>query len=255
MATHKTAKPRRRTKKTPEPKPPPEQHTLAVDIGGEGTKMLLLDAAGAPITPRARQLTPTPATPSAVLSLIQRMAKELPPFARVSVGFPGVVTRGIVQTAPNLGTELWRGRALADDLSESLGCPVRVCNDADLQGFGVIGGQGVELVLTLGTGLGTALFTDGHLVPNFELGHHPYRKQRTYEERLSNTELKSIGKQRWSRRLLRVIEQLEPIYNYEVLHLGGGNARKIQHELPKNVRVFTNVEGMRGGIRLWGAGL
>ena len=119
------------------------------------------------------------------------------------------------------------------------------------RGYGVILGKGVELVLTLGTGLGSALFSKGHLVPNLELGHHPFKKGKTYEERISDKELKQIGKKDWSRRVKEAIDTLEPIFNYDVLHLGGGNARHLRVKLPGNVRIFTNVDGMTGGLRLW----
>src|SRR5690606_415319 len=176
----------------------PALRTLSVDIGGTGTKMLVLDHLGTPLNERARRLTPQPALPAAVLETIGQMLAEQPPFDRVSVGFPGVVTRGIVRTAPNLDTAAWRGFPLERALLEIVGCPVRALNDADLQGYGVIAGRGVELVLTLGTGMGAALFTDGHLVPNLELGHHPFEKGHSYEERVSDAELKRIGKPRWN---------------------------------------------------------
>lgn len=227
------------------------QTTLAIDIGGEGTKMLVLDPQGAPINERTRVLTPKPAEPRALLSLIEHMASEQPHFVRVSCGFPGVVVHGVVRTAPNLGTERWQGFPLESALHEVLKRPVRVMNDADLQGYGVIRGTGVELVLTLGTGLGSALFVDGRLVPNLEFGHHPFRKGRTYEESVSNAELHRIGRKRWSRRVARAIAQLGPIFNYETLHLGGGNARHLTIELPEDVRLFTNVDGLGGGVRLW----
>jgi len=95
---------------------------------------------------------------------------------------------------------------------------------------------------------------DGRLVPNLELGHHPWKKDRTYEERLSDAELKEIGKKHWSRRVLEMIAQLEPIFNYDTLYLGGGNAEDIKGDLPANVKLFTNVEGMAGGVKLWAPG-
>jgi polyphosphate glucokinase len=107
------------------------------------------------------------------------------------------------------------------------------------------------MVLTLGTGLGAALFIDGTLYPNLELGHHPFKKGDTYEERISDAELERIGKSRWSVRVIEMLEQLQPIFNYEQLHLGGGNARKIREPLPDNVRVFANADGLLGGLRLW----
>jgi polyphosphate glucokinase len=225
--------------------------TLAIDIGGTGIKMLVLDSEAKPINERARTLTPHPATPEAILGVITTMVAQQPAFDRVSAGFPGVVKRGVVQTAPNLAPDAWRGFALEEHITAIAQRPVRVMNDADLQGFGVISGKGVELALTLGTGVGAGLYVDGRLVPNLELGHHPWKKEKTYEERLSDAEMREIGKKHWSRRVLEMIAQLEPIFNYDTLYIGGGNAEHIKADLPANVKLFTNVEGMTGGVRIW----
>jgi polyphosphate glucokinase len=226
-------------------------NTLAVDIGGGSIKALALDDQGAPVTETLSRPTPSPAAPDAVFKLIHDMADTLPPHRRVSVGFPGVVKDGVAQNAPNLGDELWRGVRLHERLTRLLQRPVRVLNDADLQGLGVVTGKGVELVLTLGTGMGAALFTDGVLVPNLELGHHPLRDGQTYEDLVRDSELKRIGPVEWTGRVLNAIEQLEPIFNYDTLHLGGGNVRHLQAELPNNVRVFSLAEALRGALKLW----
>jgi polyphosphate glucokinase len=225
--------------------------TLAVDIGGGSIKLLALNDQGAPVTETLSQPTPTPAEPDAVFALIHDMADTLPAHRRVSIGFPGVVKRGVAQNAPNLGDELWRGVNLNEGLSHLLQRPVRAVNDADLQGLGVVSGKGVELVLTLGTGMGTALFTGGALVPNLELGHHPLREGQTYEDLVRDSELKRIGPVAWTARVLNAIEQLEPIFNHDTLHLGGGNVRHLQAELPDNARLFSLAEAMRGALKLW----
>ena len=225
--------------------------TLTIDIGGTGIKMLPLDAEGQPAGERVRKLTPEPSTPQAVMTLIEEMLAQQQPFDRVSVGFPGVVERGVIHTAPNLGTEEWRDYDLERRIADTTRKPTRVINDADLQGYGVIEGRGVELVLTLGTGLGSGLYLDGHLVPNLELAHHPFRKNKTYEELTSGDELARVGAKRWSKRVQRVFTVLEHVFNYDLLHVGGGNAKLIEAPLPHRVRVFGNVEGMTGGIRLW----
>ncbi len=159
--------------------------------------------------------------------------------------------RGTVKTAPNLDNKAWRDRRFQADLEKLTGVPVRVMNDADLPGLRRHPGKGVELVLTLGTGMGAALFVNGHLVPNLELGHHPFEKGKTYEERVSDAALKRVGKKEWSKRVSGALAQLQPIFNYETLYLGGGNIASLKIKLPKNVRVFDNVDGMTGGIRLW----
>lgn len=225
--------------------------TLAVDIGGGTVKLLVLDDQGVSVTETLTQPTPVPTTPEAAFALIHEMADTLPAHRRVSVGFPGVVKNGVAHNAPNLGDELWRGVRLDERLTQLLQRPVRAVNDADLQGLGVVTGKGVELVLTLGTGMGAALFTNGALVPNLELGHHPLRDGMTYEDLMRDTELKRIGPVEWTARVLNAIEQLEPIFNYDTLHLGGGNVRHLQVELPENVRVFSLAEALRGALKLW----
>ena len=228
--------------------------TLCVDIGGTGIKMIALDEKGTPTTERLRMLTPHPAKPDAVLDVVRKMLSSKPRFDRVSVGFPGVVIDGVVQTAANLGTQYWKGYDLKTAMEKVAHAPSRVINDADLQGFGVIEGRGVELVLTLGTGLGSALFVDGRLVPNLELGHQPFKKGKTYEQRVSDAALKRLGKRHWMRRVREALEQISLVFNPRVIHLGGGNAQHLKNQLPRNARLFTNVEGMTGGIRLWSNG-
>ncbi len=226
--------------------------TLTIDIGGTGLKMIPLDERGEAVGERQRELTPDPRTPTDVLRVLETMLARQVPFDRVSVGFPGVVTRGVVKTAPNLGTADWAGFDLGAAISALTDRPTRVVNDADLQGYGVISGRGVEMVLTLGTGLGSALYTEGRLVPNLELGHHPLRKGKTYEELVSDAELARIGKKRWRKRVALVFETVMPIFNPERLYVGGGNARKLADPLPAGVVRFDNVAGMEGGVALWG---
>jgi polyphosphate glucokinase len=224
--------------------------TLAIDIGGSGLKMLTLDANGEALTERLRVATPKKATPEAVLKVLDEMIAKHGAFDRISVGFPGVVTGGVIFTAVNLDKS-WVGFDLAKALQERTGRPVRVANDADVQGLGVVEGRGVELVLTLGTGMGSALFVNGRLVPNLELGHHPFRKDRTYEDLVGDAALKKIGAERWSRRVRKAIDALEETFNYRLLYLGGGNAEKLDTELPKNVKIVSNLAGLLGGIALW----
>ena len=224
--------------------------TLAIDIGGSGTKVILLDSSGQPLGERARLKTPSPATPDAVMETIEKLVAEQSSFDRVSVGFPGVVRSGVVYTAVNL-TKAWVGYPLAEQLSQRLGHPVKVANDADIQGFGAISGDGVELVITLGTGFGSALFVNGHLVPNLEMAHHRFRKSETYEEQLGRAALEKVGKEKWNRRLQKAIESLEHLFNYDRLYIGGGEAKNINFQLPDNAVKVPNVLGLLGGIALW----
>ena len=115
----------------------------------------------------------------------------------------------------------------------------------------MVEGRGVELVLTLGTGVGSALFLDGRLVPNLELGHHPFRDHRTYEQELGDRERKRIGKRKWNNRLQAALETLLHTFSCRRLYLGGGNARLVLRPLPDRVRVVSNVAGILGGFHLW----
>ncbi len=224
--------------------------TLTIDVGGTGIKSMVLDEAGEPISERVRVRTPRPATPEAVVAAIMAVIKPQPAFERISVGFPGVVVDNVVHTAPNLDGE-WAQFPLGRELEVATERMVRIANDADVQGLGVIEGEGVEMVLTLGTGMGSALFVDGHLVPNLELGHHPLTKKRTYEEYIGKAALKAIGDKAWNKRVRRVLAQIQPIWNPRLIHVGGGNAKKLKGSLPDNVRIVPNVAGLLGGIRLW----
>ncbi len=224
--------------------------TLCFDIGGTGIKGMTLDERDEPTHDRVRLPTPQPATPQAVLGVLREIAGQMPPFDRVAAGFPGVVVEGTVHTAPNLGTS-WAGFPLAQELSDLTGRPARVANDAGVQGMAVIEGRGTELVITLGTGMGFALYVDGHYVPNIEMAHHVFRKHRTYEERIGNHALQKIGRRRWNKRVLDAIEHLEPVFNYRHLYLGGGNSKLIHFSLPPNVTIVQNISGLLGGLRLW----
>jgi polyphosphate glucokinase len=224
--------------------------TLTVDIGGSGIKVMVLDKAGKALTERSRVETPQPPTPDLVIEAIANLASAQGEFDRVSVGFPGVVRGGITETAANLVPD-WVGFDLATVLSKRLAKPVRVANDADVQGLGAISGKGVELVVTLGTGFGSALFLEGKLVPNLEMGHHEFRKGETYEQQLGRAAMDKVGEKKWNNRLGKAIASLEQLFNYDYLYIGGGETKKVTLQLPTNVQVVPNVSGLLGGIALW----
>ncbi len=224
--------------------------TLSVDIGGSGVKVMILDINGNSLTERLRVDTPQPPIPKGILNAIAQLALSAGEFERVSVGFPGVVRNGVTETAVNLHPD-WIGFDLARELSQQLQKPVRVINDADMQGLGTIAGIGVELVVTLGTGFGSALFVDGKLVPNLEMGHHLFRKGETYEQQLGRFTLEKIGEQKWNKRLQKAISSLEYLFNYDFLYIGGGEAKLVNIELPANVKIVSNLNGLLGGITLW----
>jgi polyphosphate glucokinase len=224
--------------------------TLAVDVGGTGVKGILLNEKGRPLSERERIETPQPATPTAVLEVMDSIARKLGAHDRVSVGFPGVVKHGATLTAHNLDPQ-WIGFDLQKVLSRRWRKPVRVANDAAVQGFGAIHGKGVELVITLGTGFGSSLFIDGRLVPGLELAHHPWQKGKTYEEYLGRKGLAKYGRKRWNKLVRKAIEQIEALFNCDQLYIGGGNAMKVDFALPSHVTRVPNEDGLLGGVALW----
>jgi polyphosphate glucokinase len=226
--------------------------TLTIDIGGTGLKAMVLGPTGKALTERVRVPTPRPATPKAVLGELAKIVASLGAFDRVSCGFPGVVVDGVTKSAPNLH-KLWAGFDLGGALARLTKRPARAINDAGVQGYGVVEGHGVEMLLTLGTGMGCALFVDGIYVPNLELAHHPFRHGKTYEDFVGAKALESAGKKKWNRRVAKVVAQIDPIWNPRHIYLGGGNAKHLTIKLPSHVTVTSNLAGLLGGIALWGA--
>jgi len=217
------------------------RRTLVVDVGGSGIKATLLNDLGKAVSERLRRDSPASGMPGAVLDVIVSLANELGGYDRVAVGFPGVVINGIAMDAPNLAKE-WQGFNIAESLQARLKKPVRVANDADVQGFGAIAGSGVELVVTLGTGVGTSLFVDGRLAPNLEIGN----------DKLRNSALQKVGKKRWNKRLIKFIKRLDETFHFTKLYIGGGNSKVVDVGLlPANVTIISNLNGLVGGIALW----
>jgi polyphosphate glucokinase len=233
------------------PDRPANPLTLAIDIGGTHLKAGVLDAVGSLSSGPARIPTPHPAAPETVVTGLADMIAQLGSFDRISIGFPGVIRNGSVLTAPNLGTEAWHGFPLAAALADKLGKPARMENDATVQGLGVIHGKGVECVITLGTGMGFALFVDGVPAPHLELSQHPARGKLTYDHYVGEAAMKASGKKRWNRRVERSIGFIHTLTTCDILYIGGGNAKQIKFDLPPWVRIVSNEAGITGGIHLW----
>jgi polyphosphate glucokinase len=244
--------------------PPARPTTLAVDIGGTGIKASVLDAAGAKVVPRVRTKTPYPCPPRVLVRTLDRLSHDLPGWERVSVGFPGFVRHGRVLTAPNLSTRrgpgsplsrklvnAWAGFPLATELVSRLRAPTRLANDADMQGLAVIAGHGLELVLTLGTGLGTALFLNGVPTPHLELALMPFHGKGTFQDHIGNRTRKRIGNRRWSERVLESVEMFDTLLHFDRLYVGGGNAKKLDVDLGHRAELIDNTAGILGGIKLW----
>lgn len=244
---------------------PDDVVTLSIDIGGSGVKGALLDAHGTMISDKQRIETPYPCPPTRLVDTVMELSALLPGFHRVSVGFPGLIRDGRVNFIPSLSkstlegevdpelVEQWAGFHLEHALNTSFGVPVRVVNDADMQGCAAIKGKGLEFVMTLGTGCGTALFFDGRLLPHLELGHSMFRKGQTFEEQIGNAARREIGKERWVSRVLKAIEAFDQSLFYDHIYIGGGNGRYLKDiELAPHVTLVSNTAGILGGIKIWG---
>ena len=226
--------------------------TLSIDIGGTGLKASVLDRTGKMLVDRVRVATPYPCAPKILLQALADLVSPLPPFDRISVGFPGVIRDGRTVTAPHFSEHPWRDFPLAVALSKRLGKPVRLLNDAEVQGFGIVKGRGLEVVLTLGTGAGTAVFRDGVLMPHLELAQHPIHHNKTYNDYIGSEALRRKGVKKWNQRVRKTVKILNSLLHYDKLYLGGGNGNKV-HRLPRDVKIESNDAGITGGIRLWHA--
>jgi polyphosphate glucokinase len=237
--------------------------TLSVDVGGSHLKASVLDGRGKMLVERARIETPYPCPPEVLVKLIGRLARQLPSHHRASVGFPGLIRKGVVRQVPALSRRkrggpqdpklgrCWAGFRLRDALEKALGVPTLVANDADVQGSAAIRGEGFELMVTLGTGVGCALFEDGVLLPHLELSHGHYRRGLSIDIALGNAQRERIGNRRWNGRVARAFHWLEEMVLFDRMYVGGGNAKHLRLDLGRRVKVVSNTAGIVGGIRLW----
>lgn len=229
-----------------------KDNILSIDIGGTSVKACILNAKGDLASEYKKLPTPKDATPKAILDVINKLVPELGlDFKKISVGFPGYVKCGVVETAPNLAKNKWAGVDLAQQLANLFDKPVRLVNDADQQALGIVAGKGFEIVFTVGTGFGTALLFDGDLLPHLELAHLPITKNKDYDDYLGAKAFAKVGKKDWNERLKRVIEIYKVVFNYDTLYIGGGNAKEIDFELDHNIKMVSNKDGIKGGAKLW----
>jgi polyphosphate glucokinase len=231
--------------------PDSNERILSIDIGGSHIKATILDGEGKMLSEYKKIETPSTADPEQVMQVIVDLTRSLQPYTKASVGFPGYISKGTVYTAPNLAAEKWKGIPISKRLSELLKCPVRSVNDADMQGLGIVSGKGFEMVLTLGTGFGTALLMNGNLLPHLELAHHPVSKDRSYDEYVGEKALEEAGPEKWNKRIENVIDILKTVFHFDHLYIGGGNARKINFTPDGSISLVSNMDGIRGGAKLW----
>lgn len=238
--------------------------TLCIDVGGTGLKAALVAADGTLIGERLKHRTPYPCPPDRLVEELFRLAGNFTGHSRISVGFPGLVRHGRIWHVPALSRATyggafdpqlraaWHGFDLEQALAARFGLPVKVANDADVQGAAAVLGEGFEFVMTLGTGVGTAVFSDGVLLPHMELSHAPFRKGESFDIQLGNAARKEIGNERWIRRVLKGIAVFDAFLYFDRIHIGGGNAKYLSETtLPHKARIVSNTAGLLGGVRLW----
>jgi polyphosphate glucokinase len=214
-------------------------HVLGVDIGGTGIKAAPVDLdTGALLAERVKLDTPHPAEPAAVASVVRELVIDFSWSGAAGITFPGVITDGIIRTAANVDKS-WIGTDARELFGTATGVPVSVINDADAAGlaemkFGAgAGHKGTVLMLTLGTGIGSALFIDGILVPNTEFGHIEIRGKEA-EKRASEIvrEEHELSWGKWAGRVDEYLEHMEALLSPGLIIIGGGISRKSDKFLP-----------------------
>lgn len=239
--------------------------TLSVDCGGTGLKCQVLDRHGTAVSARVRVPTPYPCPPERFIDTLVGMAAQTSVDAdRVSVGMPGLVRRGVVSWTPHYVTAsgpfspvrsdlalAWQNLDVRAALARAFGRPTLVVNDAELAGLAAITGTGYEVMLTLGTGLGFAHFTDGYVLPKIEVSAAPFRRGRTFDELLGNHTRREVGNKAWSKNVQRALKRLYAVFYWDRGYLGGGGAKHLRRSVDEWVTVVDNRAGLLGGVRLW----
>jgi polyphosphate glucokinase len=226
---------------------------LSVDVGGTGIKGALVSYEGQFITERVRVKTPEITKPDDLLTVFAQLVDHIPKkFDVISVGFPGVLRRGIIRTCPTLKTDVLLGVNLEEILSKKFKVPVRGLNDAEMQALPAIYGKGIELVITLGTGFGFALFEEGRLGPHLEMSTHFTHNDKTHNAYVGDAALEKHGYGKWRERVSTVIADLKRLTDFDRIYIGGGNARHLSvPDLPKEAEIISNDLGIQGGAYLW----
>jgi len=242
--------------------------TLSIDCGGLSIKASVLDEAGTMHANPIAVPTPYPLSPEKLLQTISEIAAQLPKADRITVGFPGMIRHGVVVFTPHYINpkgprtkadpdlaKAWGGFDLQSVISARMGVPTLVLNDAEVHGAGVISGTGFEVVLTLGTGLGCAVFDGGKLAPHIELSHAPIRRSTSYDTWIGEHERRRLGDSFWSRRVRDMVADLRPVFHWDRLYLGGGNSNRLKpstlKSLGDDVVIVPNAAGITGGVRAW----
>jgi polyphosphate glucokinase len=243
-----------------------ENQILAIDIGATNIKFCLVDSYGERLENPHRRPTPYPCSPARLVEvLVERISQTA--CERIGIGFPGEFADGCVVRPGNLSrpggvaTEVdpeldkqWRGFALQEVMREVTGRDVRIVNDARLAALGSIEGDGVELVLTLGTGLGLSLAINGVIQKVRDVGQEAFEPDRTYDQTLGET-ARSHDEERWSYLLVQVVDRFVEEFGANRVYLAGGNARRVSPYLFERVDYRVSISGneapLRGAAKLF----
>lgn len=237
---------------------------LGIDVGGTGIKAAVVETAGGELaSERIRIETPRPATPAAIGNALQSLVRQMQWSGPIGIGFPAAIQHGIARTAANIDKS-FIGLPIADFFSEQTGCPVHVANDADVAGMAEMqfgagrDVRGVVLIVTIGTGLGTALFADGKLLPNTELGHIFLDNGLEAEHYASEAvrTAKKLKWKEWGKRFDHYLLAMEGLFWPDLIVLGGGVSKKLEKFAPMiTVRTPVVAAGFLNQAGIVGAAL
>lgn len=205
---------------------------LGIDIGGSGIKGNMVEVEKGELTnARHKIATPQPATPKAVAGVVAELTRHFGYKGPIGITFPGVVQHGVTLTAANVDKG-WIGLNAEELFAKATGCPVKVLNDADAAGVAEMqygagkGRKGVVILLTFGTGIGSAIFTDGVLVPNTEFGHVQVRgKDAEHRAAARIREEKKLSFRKWGGRVNEYLQYMEMLFTPDLFIIGGGISR------------------------------
>jgi len=214
---------------------------LGIDIGGSGIKGALIDAAnGEMLTDRLRIPTPQPSSPTEVIKVVKQLVDHFEYTGPLGVGIPSIVINGVVLSAANID-DRWINFPGREGIAQATGCPVTLMNDADVAGFAEMrfgagrGEDGVVMIFTLGTGIGSCMFVHGQIVPNLELGHIYLPRRKHDAEYYASDRARKDGElswKKWAKRLNEYFAYIEALFSPELLIIGGGVSKKYEEFAP-----------------------
>ena len=242
--------------------------TLGIDVGGTSLKLARLSGDGTGLEQRANRRTPPGLSPTDLVEHLVELAERLRPFDQIGVGFPGPVSAGRVLDGANLtlragpGSDVdatlaaqWRDFDLAGAIRRRLAAPVVVCNDADVAALACAAGNGRELTVTLGTGVGTGLVIGGRLAPHVEHSDTPLLGANSLDELVGEGTRKVIDAELWQERVRKVLEYLDEEVAFDRCYVAGGNARRVWRDglgdLRSRIWVTSEPVGLLGWARLF----